>query len=204
MANSDASITTLRYNTISTNLEYAEGINWFAVPGAGVTTLNGLSRAVVLAAGSNITLTPSGNTITIASTGGGGGGTPNYAVATDSISYNVTSTSFQATGFQVTITPSSVSAAIFLTVTSTMIVTAPNDAGYTTIYRGVSTNLAGAGLPFVQSNSLGTNPLGMTFIDVPGTTSPVVYTVYIKSDLGSGSSTFNSGVVGVFTAQEIH
>lgn len=39
----------------------------------GVTTINGLSGAVTLAAGSNITLTPSGNTITIASTGGGGG-----------------------------------------------------------------------------------------------------------------------------------
>ena len=42
--------------------------------GGGVTTLNGLSGAVVLAPGANITLTPSGNTITIASTGGGGGG----------------------------------------------------------------------------------------------------------------------------------
>ena len=39
----------------------------------GVTTLNGLSGALTLAAGSNITLTPSGNTITIASSGGGGG-----------------------------------------------------------------------------------------------------------------------------------
>lgn len=40
--------------------------------GGGVTSVNGLSGALTLAAGSNITLTPSGNTITIASTGGGG------------------------------------------------------------------------------------------------------------------------------------
>lgn len=39
-----------------------------------VSTINGLSGAITLAAGSNITITPSGNTLTIASTGGGGGG----------------------------------------------------------------------------------------------------------------------------------
>lgn len=41
--------------------------------GGGVTTLNGLSGAVVLAAGTNITLTPVGNTITIDAAGGGSG-----------------------------------------------------------------------------------------------------------------------------------
>ena len=47
------------------------------VSGTVVTTLNGLSGGVTLAAGSNITLSPVGNTITIASSGGGGGGTGN-------------------------------------------------------------------------------------------------------------------------------
>lgn len=47
------------------------------VSGSVVTTLNGLSGGVTLAAGSNITLSPVGNTITIASSGGGGGGTGN-------------------------------------------------------------------------------------------------------------------------------
>lgn len=41
--------------------------------GGGVTSLNTLTGAVTLSAGSNITLTPSGNDIEIASTGGGGG-----------------------------------------------------------------------------------------------------------------------------------
>jgi hypothetical protein len=40
---------------------------------AGVSTLNTLVGAVTLAAGSNITITPSGNTLTIASTGSGSG-----------------------------------------------------------------------------------------------------------------------------------
>jgi hypothetical protein len=43
--------------------------------GSYVITLNGLSGNVGLAQGSNITITPSGNTLTIASTASGGGGT---------------------------------------------------------------------------------------------------------------------------------
>lgn len=40
----------------------------------GVTALNSLTGNVALAAGANVTITPSGNTLTIASSGGGGGG----------------------------------------------------------------------------------------------------------------------------------
>jgi hypothetical protein len=43
------------------------------ISGSYVSQLNGLSGGVTLAAGSNITLTPAGNIITIASTGGGTG-----------------------------------------------------------------------------------------------------------------------------------
>jgi len=45
---------------------------WTLNPGIAVTTLNGLQDAVTLAAGANITITPSGNSLIIASTGGGG------------------------------------------------------------------------------------------------------------------------------------
>ncbi|MCM3874856.1 MAG: hypothetical protein NEA02_00405 [Thermoanaerobaculia bacterium] len=44
--------------------------NGYYAPQTVVTTLNGASGAVALAAGSNVTLTPSGQTLTIASTGG--------------------------------------------------------------------------------------------------------------------------------------
>jgi hypothetical protein len=43
--------------------------------GTVVRSINGLTAAVTLAAGSNITITPSGSTLTIASTASGGGGT---------------------------------------------------------------------------------------------------------------------------------
>src|SRR5262249_43142671 len=39
---------------------------------AGVASLNGLAGALTLAAGPNVTITPNGNTLTIAATGGGG------------------------------------------------------------------------------------------------------------------------------------
>jgi hypothetical protein len=42
--------------------------------GTGVTSLNGLTGALTIAPGSGISITPSGNSITIAATGGGGGG----------------------------------------------------------------------------------------------------------------------------------
>ncbi len=45
----------------------------FSAPGQLVKSINGLKDNVTLAAGSNITITPLGNTLTIASTGGGGG-----------------------------------------------------------------------------------------------------------------------------------
>jgi hypothetical protein len=44
--------------------------------GQVVKSLNGLKDAVTLAAGSNVNITPSGNTLTIAATGSGGGGVP--------------------------------------------------------------------------------------------------------------------------------
>lgn len=46
-------------------------IDMFAGAASGVTSLNGLAGAVTLAAGSNITITPAGNTLTIASTATG-------------------------------------------------------------------------------------------------------------------------------------
>lgn len=48
--------------------------------GARVDSLNSLTGAVTLAEGSNITITPLGNTLTIASTATGGGGGTGHAL----------------------------------------------------------------------------------------------------------------------------
>lgn len=63
---------------------------WSLAPNLAVTTLNGLQNAVSLAAGANITITPSGNSLIIASTGGGGS-TPGGA--NGSVQFNVLTTS---------------------------------------------------------------------------------------------------------------
>jgi hypothetical protein len=74
MADSDFSSYILRYNLLSTQVEYFNGADFYPITAlSGVNTLNGLSGSVVLAAGSNVTLTPSGNTITIASMSSGSG-----------------------------------------------------------------------------------------------------------------------------------
>ena len=49
---------------------------------SGVSSINSLTGAVTLAAGSGITITPSGNTLTIASTGGGSGTVTSVSVVT--------------------------------------------------------------------------------------------------------------------------
>lgn len=72
--NSDQSSYNLRFNEQTGALEYANGLTWIVVPGTGssvVDSVNGLMGAVTLAAGSNITITPSGQTLTVAATGGG-------------------------------------------------------------------------------------------------------------------------------------
>ncbi len=66
--------------------------------GSGVSSLNALTGAITLAAGTNITLTTVGNTITINSTGGGGSGTvTSVGLALPSI-FTVTNSPVTTTG----------------------------------------------------------------------------------------------------------
>jgi hypothetical protein len=60
--------------------------------GQVVKSFNGLTDNVTLAAGSNITITPSGNTLTIASTGGGSGGILNQTTLQTSADFNIDGT----------------------------------------------------------------------------------------------------------------
>jgi len=68
----------------------ANGVAAGSVTGAGIAgssvvkSLNNLQDAVTLAPGANVTITPSGNTLTIASSGGGGGGSNNWSLTGNS------------------------------------------------------------------------------------------------------------------------
>lgn len=73
MSDSDTSSNILRYDLVLQQVQYFNGSDYYPIlTTSGVSTLNTLTGAVVLAAGSGITLTPSGNTITVASTGTSG------------------------------------------------------------------------------------------------------------------------------------
>jgi hypothetical protein len=60
----------------ATTFEMAFSPDLLAPTGSYVRTLNGLHDDVTLAAGANVTITPSGNTLTIAATGGSGASLP--------------------------------------------------------------------------------------------------------------------------------
>ncbi len=60
----------------ATTFEMAFSPDLLAPTGPYVSSLNGLSGSVTLAAGANVTITPSGNTLTIAATGGSGTSLP--------------------------------------------------------------------------------------------------------------------------------
>jgi hypothetical protein len=68
MSDSDSASYTLRWNEVSQLLEYKSNLAWTSLPSTGVTSLNTLTGGVTLDAGTGISLTPSGNTITIANT----------------------------------------------------------------------------------------------------------------------------------------
>ncbi len=59
-----------------TTFEMAFSPDLLAPSGPYVSSLNGLAGALTLAAGANVTITPSGNTLTLAATGGSGTGLP--------------------------------------------------------------------------------------------------------------------------------
>ena len=78
MADTDRSIYNLRYNQVANELEGFGGgtPQWtplIMASSGGVTSLNTITGAVTLVAGTNITLTPSGHNITIAASGGSSG-----------------------------------------------------------------------------------------------------------------------------------
>lgn len=66
--------------------------------GSGVSDINGLTGGVTIAPGSNITITPSGNTLTIASTGGSGGIT---SINTDTTAAQLLVTATTGTNFTI-------------------------------------------------------------------------------------------------------
>jgi hypothetical protein len=85
-----------------TNIDLVVDVNGYYRPGV-VTALNGLSGGVTLAPGSNVTITPSGQTLTVASSGGLPSGTDNQTLRHDGSNW-VANSALQNNGTDVSLT----------------------------------------------------------------------------------------------------
>ena len=119
---------------------------------------------------------------------------------TYTVQQSTTSTSFVASGIAGSITPSSSSNKVLVEVSLNGVTTSASC--FYTIYRdstnlGIGTNNCFA----VTSSTAGDNSINLRFLDSPGTTSSVTYTVYYKVSSGTGYTTVQGG--SVITLSEI-
>lgn len=162
------------------------GSMWVAAAsgGPGVTSLNSLTGALALVAGSGITVTPSGSTITIASTGGG-------TVSSVSV--------VPANGFTGTVANPTTTPAITLTGTLTGDVTGTISANHlTATTNSTLTTLSALSLPYSQVTG---TPAALVFADSLVNTSGTVTLVGDAASPAASSyyGTNASSVLGYYS-----
>ena len=129
----------------------------------------------------------------------------------DTTRVTTTSSSFVTSGIlSVTITPTSASNKILIMVTLAAATDVNNAAGYYTIYRNGTTNLAsssnGMGEIYYNPTSSGAKfrgTIAMNFLDSPATTSPVTYQVWMKNNTVGTIIINDDGNLSTITAMEI-
>ncbi len=107
--------------------------------------------------------------------------------ATYTGSFTTTNSAYQATGFTVSITPSSASHRIKIIVNNILQISSTNQAGVT-IYRNGSDILSGTVWGFERLNSAGgtiETTTGYEYIDSPATTSAVTYELRLRASGGT-------------------
>jgi hypothetical protein len=115
---------------------------------------------------------------------------------TSSTQFDTTSTSFVATNLQVSITPSSATSKIYISVTGGVGTSGSTVQPVYTIYRN-STDLGVNNRGFGQaySGAGGMNSSGaMVYLDSPATTSATTYRVYLRTNSGTATWGFDSGL----------
>ena len=122
-----------------------------------------------------------------------------------------TSTSFVATGIDVSITPSATSSKVLIFATTSAYLNVAGYVAYYTIYRG-STNLSEdtAGFQNVHQTSAGgssddlISPVSMVFLDSPSTTSATTYQIYTRVSNASLTNAWSmNGATSTIVCQEI-
>ena len=114
-----------------------------------------------------------------------------------SIQTSTTSTSYVATGLNVTITPSNTSSKVLILGT-----THANSGGQTAIfslYRNDTTNIGSFG----YQTGTGYQDVGFTILDTPSTTSATEYEVYFRSNTGDSVSCAPNDISHYIIALEV-
>ncbi len=122
-----------------------------------------------------------------------------------STSVSTTSTSYVTTGLSAAITPSSASSKVLIISNTTTY--ASVQVLYFSVCRGTveGTNLSSAGsmAKFNSNAGLLIAPGSTTYLDIPGTTSSLTYTVGFKVGAGSGIVQPSSDVLSTITLMEV-
>ena len=121
---------------------------------------------------------------------------------------NFSTTSYQASATDVTITPSSTSSKILISYTISFWLPTANDEWVHTLYRD-STNLsstASQGFGTLRCNATNySSQVSIQYLDSPNTTSAIEYECYVKRNAGSGNLylNHNSSATSTIIAREI-
>jgi hypothetical protein len=185
---------------VATNINPANAAVAISPTGTGTVTINPATASTMnnVAIGGTTPLAITGTTITATGALASGSRAITKAsmpagsilqvvqTATSSIYIGFNSTSFITTGLTASITPTSSTSKIL--VTAMFNVYGVGYAAYATIYRD-STNLAGANGMALLGFGGAWQPVAISYLDSPATTSSTAYTVYLRT---------NNGVTGYF------
>jgi hypothetical protein len=156
--------------------------------------------------GSTLTLGSSGNTVTLGSgvSGSGFGKIGQVIEATNaSMTTNITSTSYVATGLTANITPTATSSKIFVLINfaATMDGGSNGTLGFGAIYNGTSTNVRERLTVYDTDFGNVGNPCSIQALHSPNSTSQQTYNLYVKT-LNS-SSQFRPNGEGTIILMEV-
>ena len=123
---------------------------------------------------------------------------------------STTSTSYVATGIDVTITPSATSSKVLIFATTSVFLHQVGYVAYYTIYRG-SSNLAVGATGFANIHHTGgssgydvINHINMAYLDSPNTTSATTYQIYTKTNDSALTNAWSmNGSTSTIICQEI-